>query len=311
MTRVCLFFDGKNHMKDLRLAAEDRWIDHALLASWAVSAVGGTEFIAAHYYTGIPNAAEDNSGRTTLSDLLTELERRQGFFVHRYPRQSATWQCSNCGHHEPFTKEKLVDTALVADVVLMAARNLYDVAVIFSGDYDVAPAMDAVHSLGKKAWLATFGHVGVNRRLRESAWGVLDLANHIEKFAHPAIRERGSAPAAADPPDQDADLLRELQRAQDHFQSGGGFVGTQYFLHRWRGQGVPDDPEQRRLAVERLIQAGLIEMYDAFGRSSLRVVGGPTPAPASQPADSVEETVTPAVLVSSPASAPSSDGEAS
>jgi hypothetical protein len=270
--RVCLFFDGKNHMKDLRMAAEDRWIDHSLLAKWAVEAVGGDDMVAAHYYTGVPSQSDDTSGRTTLSDLLHELEGRPGFFVHRFPRQTSTWQCSSCGHHEPFTREKLVDTALVADVVLMAARDLFDVCVLFSGDYDIAPAMDAVHSLGKKAWLATFGQVGMNRRLRESAWGVLDLAGNIDRFAHPSIRERPTSAVTA-PQLSDAEVLRELQRAQDHFQGGGGFVGTQYFLHRWRGQGIPEDGEARRAAVERLMQAGLIEMYESGGRSALRVVG--------------------------------------
>ena len=57
--RVALFFDGKNHMKDLRRTADNRWLDHGALADWAVKFVGGSELFAAYYYTGVPNANDE------------------------------------------------------------------------------------------------------------------------------------------------------------------------------------------------------------------------------------------------------------
>jgi uncharacterized LabA/DUF88 family protein len=275
MSRVALFFDGKNHMKDLRLAAEDRWIDHGALAQWVVEHVGGTELVGAHYYTGVPTPADDANGRGALSDLLNDLERKPGFFVHRFQRVASSWVCSNCNHAEPFTREKQVDTSLVADMILMAVHNVYDIAVVFSGDLDLAPAIEAAHSLGKKAWVATFGQVGISRSLQRSAWGMIDLRENLDVYAHTVVRENDDS--LGDPTASDADVLRELARAQAHFQAGGGFVGTQYFLHRWRGQGVSDDPERRRLAVERLMLAGLIDRYEVQGRSALRVVGKVAP----------------------------------
>lgn len=287
MSRVALFFDGKNHMKDLRLAAEDRWIDHAALADWAVDHVGGVELAGAHYYTGVPSPGDEASGRGALTDLLNELEKKPGFFVHRFQRVASSWVCSSCGHAEPFTREKQVDTSLVADMILMAVHNTFDVAIVFSGDLDIAPAIDAVHALGKKAWVATFGQVGISRSLQRSAWGMIDLREHFEAFAHALPRDQ--ATTMSDPTATDADVLRELARAQAHFQAGGGFVGTQYFLHRWRGQGVSDDPERRRQAVERLMQAGLIERYEVQGRSALRVVGKVAPRPLPDTTLVVEE----------------------
>lgn len=271
MNRVALFFDGKNHMKDLRMAAEDRWIDHGALARWVVEHVGGTDFVAGHYYTGVPAAGEEGGGRGPLSDLLHELEKRPGFFVHRFQRVASSWVCSQCGHVETYTREKLVDTQLVADVILMGVRDAYDTAVIFSGDLDVAPALDAMHAIGKKAWIATFGQVGISRSLQRAAWGLIDLQDHIDVFTHAVPRQHDEP--LGNPTANDGEVLRELARAQSHFTSGGGFVGAQYFLHRWRGQGVPDDPELRRQAVERLMQAGLVERYEMGGRSALRVAG--------------------------------------
>ena len=46
-------------------------------------------------------------------------------------------------------EEKGVDTRLVADMVFMAARDLYDVAILVSGDGDLAFAAQAVKDLGK------------------------------------------------------------------------------------------------------------------------------------------------------------------
>jgi len=48
-------------------------------------------------------------------------------------------------------------------------------------------------------------------------------------------------------------------------------VGAHYFIHRWRGYGLPDSPELRRQACERLMQGGLIEKYEMDGKAALRV----------------------------------------
>jgi uncharacterized LabA/DUF88 family protein len=268
--RVALFFDGKNHMKDMRRAVGGRWADHGALARWAVEFVGGTEMTAAHYYTGVPSTTSDEPhARRALVDLLRDLERHPGFFVHRFPRHVSSWQCSACGQAESFTREKQVDTSLVADIVLHAARGNFDVAVVFSGDQDVVPAIDAVHALGGKAWVATFGKAGMSHTLERAAWGIIDLTEHVDHFLHPEIRV--TEEPEADPHSVDGEVLRELRRAHAHFVAGGGFVGAHYFLHRWRGHGLPDDPEARRLSIERLIAAGSVEKYEVDHKAALRV----------------------------------------
>lgn len=274
--RVALFFDGKNHMKDFGRTDDRRWLDHGALAAWVVQRVGGTELASAHYYTGVPSATDEPSPRRALADMLRDLENLDGFFVHRFQRQVTTWNCSSCGHAEVFTREKQVDTSLVADIVLMAARGAFDVAVVFSGDQDLTPAIDAVHALGAKAWVATFGRTGMSKVLGRAAWAVIDLAEHLDAFAHPDIT--GATVVSDDPVVADAEVLRELRRAEAHFGAAGGFVGGHYFLHRWRGQGVPESPNDRRAAVERLISAGLVEMYEVDGKQALRATG-------SEPAD--------------------------
>lgn len=268
MIRVALYLDGKNHMRDLRHAAPDRWIDHGALARWVVAAVGGTDLAAAHYYTGVPNPADDPQPRSVLQDLLDELERLPGFFTHRYMRHHAKHTCTACGVTETYTREKLVDTSLVSDVVLHAAQDRYDIAVILSGDLDLMPAIEAAHALGKRAWLATFGSGHVHRKLRDAAWGQLDLSTAIDVVGRPVV----DAAVQAGPVEPgDEVVVRELARAEKMFAASGGFVGSQYFLNRWRGGGLTEDVTQRRAMLDRLIGARAVEVYEVDGKSALRV----------------------------------------
>lgn len=270
--RTALFFDGKNHMSDLRRQGPDLWIDHGELARWVVDAVGGTQLIAAHYYTGVPTALDEPRGRRALSRLLRELEAIPGFLVHRFERQTAVQSCDACGADTAYTREKQVDTALVADMVLLAARDAFDVAVVFSGDLDMAPGLRALQQLGKPGWVATFDPASTSRHLRRAAFGVLDLGTHLEHFAAPSVEEALATDRA--PRREDMLVLAEIERAEAHFAQQGGFLGAHYFLNRWRGRGLPDDASLRQASTARLIAAGLVETYDVDGRTALRLMGG-------------------------------------
>ncbi|MFT7518241.1 MAG: uncharacterized LabA/DUF88 family protein [Kiritimatiellia bacterium] len=273
--RVALFFDGKNHMKDLRRAAKDRWLNHGQLAEWTVERVGGNEMLAAYYYTGVPTPHEDGGDRHALTDLLDDLERRPGFFVRRFNRRATSRECPHCNQQIHYTEEKMVDTSLVADMILLAVQDAFDIAVVFSGDLDIAPAIDALHALGKKAWIATFGSAGLSRALGRSAWGTINLLDNIDEFSYGELTAPTSRiPAPVATRDVDQEIHRELRRAEAHFKAGGGFVGAHYFIHRWKGHNIPDAPELRRQALQRLLALGRVEAYQADGKTALRTVDG-------------------------------------
>lgn len=59
--------------------------------------------------------------------------------------------------------QKGVDTMIATDLVAMAFLDHYDVAVLVSGDGDLAPAVDSVKAAGKQILVATF------RRSRSTA----------------------------------------------------------------------------------------------------------------------------------------------
>lgn len=268
--RVALFFDGKNHMKDLRRSAGDRWLDHEALARWTVQFVGGTDLFAAFYYTGVPTPQDDGNERHALSDLLEDLEKKSGFFVRRFNRRAATRDCPHCSQVIAYTEEKMVDTSLVADMVMFAARDAFDIAVVFSGDLDVSPGLSAVHALGKKAWIATFGDAGLSRSLIRSAWGSIDLSKYLDQFSYADLATVPIEKVPETPEEIDREMLRELRRAQAHFAAGGGFVGAHYFIHRWKGHRIPDAPDLRRQSLQRLMATNLVETYVNDGKTALR-----------------------------------------
>lgn len=279
--RVALFFDGKNHMKDLRRTASDRWLDHSALAKWAIEQVGGTRMVAAYYYTGVPNPGEEASNdKHALSDLLDELEKRPGFFVKRFNRRASSRECPHCHQSITYTEEKMVDTSLVTDLVLFAVRDAFDIAIVFSGDLDVAPALHAIHSLGKQAWIATFGDSGLSRSLSRAAWHSLDLLPHLDAFSFPDLDVSPARRVPETPDALDQELKRELHRAEVHFAAGGGFVGAHYFIHRWKGHAIPDGPEERRQSLQRLMATQEVETYAVDGKTALRTLG-----PSVEPAE--------------------------
>lgn len=270
--RVALFFDGKNHMKDLRRSAGDRWLDHDALARWTVEHVGGSTLFAAYYYTGVPTPQDEGSERHALSDLLEDLERKPGFFVKRFNRRATTRECPHCSQVIAYTEEKMVDTSLVADLILFAVRDAYDIAVVFSGDLDIAPGLSAVHGLGKRAWIATFGDGGLSRSLTRSAWGTIDLLKHLDAFSYADLATIPVDAVPETPDDVDREMLRELRRAEAHFAAGGGFVGAHYFIHRWKGHHIPDAPELRRQSLQRLMGSSLAETYTNDGKTAVRAL---------------------------------------
>ena len=60
----------------------------------------------------------------------------------------------------------------------------------------------------------------------------------------------------------------------DDFAAGGGFVGAHYFVHRWKGHGIPDSPELRRQSLQRLMSDGRIETYAVDGKTAIRAASG-------------------------------------
>lgn len=178
--KVALFFDGSNFWIG-KESAEVGDIDYWKLAMWLVDQAGGKTLAGAHYYVSV----DGDSPQSPFGKFLDFLECQPGFFVHRLKYGITTVKCQKCGDSRQTRIEKRVDTTIAVDMLRLAAVNAFDALVLLSGDLDFAPAIDGVHSLGRRAYVATWGGFGLSRDLRRIAFDHIDLLDGRPEFAKP------------------------------------------------------------------------------------------------------------------------------
>jgi uncharacterized LabA/DUF88 family protein len=271
--RVALFFDGKNFYSGWREVARGRRIDFAKLSEWLVTKAKGTSLWGAYYYTAVDDssmAATDTQQK--LSGFLEMLETQPGFFVHTFKRKIGSLACQQCTTENRYLIEKEVDTTMVAHMVKLAASDAFDVLVLMSGDSDYAPALEAVRSFGKQAYVASWGGTGVSKRIRHATFDHIDMLNGITYFEREMSDddvygdylepEEATAAIAEITGDEAMDaFLAELGQAQSKFS--GGYVGLGYFLTRWRSTHLDTTPDVRRRVLDKLLAEGFVETYNA------------------------------------------------
>lgn len=260
---VCVFFDFRNYLYGLRSVGLDLDIDYRKLVEWLASEVSRRENGAPVKVCDVRMYAATRAWRGTsafeggLDRFLSGLERETEFQIFRLPWRDISRECLNCGAMHEVYREGRVDTSIVADMVAMAARGEYRVAVLVSGDSDFIPALDTVRGFGAKVYLASWGRGhGLSYELEEQAAGHFNLALDTRQFA--TMLTMGDIT-----PEQEGLLLDEIRAAEAHFASRDGYVSEHYFLLHWRGGAhFPESPDRRLAILERLITAGKVERYD-------------------------------------------------
>lgn len=277
--KVAIFVDGKNFYKGYQQHAIGRRLNFPRLAAWLSQQAGGSLLVGCHYYTGLETGTEPDERRDGLAGFLTMLEMQRGYFVHRFPRRTESFCCKSCGAENAFTKEKEVDTTMVADMLQMAAVGAFDALVLVSGDADHAPAVEGVRSLGKIVFVSTWGGHGLAPRIRRASFDHIDLVQGLPEFEYTAdelaaMRPIGPQPRASSSSEEI--FLNELRRAQDYHRGGGGYVGVKYFLTRWKGEGFDMPEADKQHIFDQLLRDGRVELYDVEeGRKGLRITEAP------------------------------------
>lgn len=279
--RVALFFDGKNFYSGLKDRAPDNIIDFTKMSRWLVKRVGASHLWGAYYYTGVETGTGARTeGQSKLAGFLDMLELQPGFFVKRFPRKVHSFNCVNCGAINRFTLEKEIDTTMAADMLQLAAVGAFDIMVLLSGDADHTPAAEAVRTLGKQVYVATWGRTGLSTRIRKAVFDHIDLLEGLRSFAQPADEYREQQALRASEEDME-DLIidqsmldvfmEELHKAEMTFTTG--YVGMNYFLKRWQSDRLLPNPEDRRHIMDVLIDEERIEIYEApDGNKALRII---------------------------------------
>ncbi len=160
--RVMVFIDGSNLFWTSRTFKPGYRVDYEKLVK---ELAGNRNLIRPYFYSahGVP----PNDVQIKFHHRLKYL----GFSVVTRPlrQRGGKWV------------EKGVDVALVTDLLGMAFRNIYDIAIIVSGDKDMEGAIEEVKKLGKRVEVAAFEHAvaGETRMLADKFIPLDKIADKI------------------------------------------------------------------------------------------------------------------------------------
>jgi len=147
--RVAIFIDGSNFYHGLRAMFQRTTVDFGKFSERLCS---GRKHVRTYYYIVPLNQKENPQAYSQQQkffaylDKVPYLERRLGRLVRRQQQL----QCPHCNKtfDREFHLEKGVDVKIAMDMLDMAVKKIYDVAVLVSGDGDFSNAIRAVKELG-------------------------------------------------------------------------------------------------------------------------------------------------------------------
>jgi len=157
--RVFIFIDGSN--LDQATSSPGKRVSPELLATKLVE---GRRLMRVNYYEA-PLLPEINQESYNAQQRFFEHLRTNPYFdvrLGRRVKRDKNYKCPECGHK--FKKEtfeqKGVDTLIAFDLVALAIRNAYDIAILVAGDQDFVCPILEVRMMGKyvenaftkKAW---------------------------------------------------------------------------------------------------------------------------------------------------------------
>lgn len=268
--KLALFIDGKNFFSGWRDAVPDAAnsrVDFFRMSRWIANNIhADSRIVSCNYYTGVNR--ENDLG---LNAFLNNIQKTQGFHVNRFNRQNTNINCFKCGHPTPMQREKEVDTQLVADMISMGLKNVFDVAVLCSGDLDFRPAIRALRLEGKPVWIAHWDPKIIAQELREEAYGTVLLSDGQKEFVQ--LKDKGSEDLEIE-----SDVLESLKEKTysaiktlyEKFKETG-YAGKGYFISKWIAHDldaaileVTNDreaiPDFRQQMINQLVADGRIEI---------------------------------------------------
>lgn len=182
------FFDGQNLFQHAKEAFGHYHPNYdPLKLHGAVCRANGWISNLVRFYTGIPNAKEDERWAAYWANRLLAM-KRAGILTTtrplRYRKETVEIDGKSTTVATP--QEKGIDVRIALDVVSLARRQQYDVAVIYSQDQDLCEVVDEVRaiSIEKDRWIKVacafpFGPKASSRRgIDKTDWVRIDEATY-------------------------------------------------------------------------------------------------------------------------------------
>jgi uncharacterized LabA/DUF88 family protein len=190
MPKVAIFIDGSNLYHGAKRAGVR--IDPEKLAT---KLLDGRELWRTYFYAAPvpqkmnPEVHESQARFLSFLDTVDYFEVKLGRLE---PRPGGRWE------------EKGVDTRLATDMVYFAAKNLYEVGILVTGDGDLAYSAQAVKDLGKHVENAYFKE-GRSKQLVKVADRFVELTPKLLKGCTRKLKDADDTPVViAAPTDGDS-----------------------------------------------------------------------------------------------------------
>ncbi len=134
--RVAIFIDGANLLHGLMESFNNINVDFERLAR---KLLNGRDLVRVYYYTALPNQTLEPARYSRQQKFIDALQRKPYFTVvlGRLERRATGYV------------EKGVDISIAVDMLDLAFTNVFDTAILVSGDGDFARAVQVVQRLGK------------------------------------------------------------------------------------------------------------------------------------------------------------------
>ncbi len=169
MERVVVAIDGSNFYHAC-LASFGR--TDVNLGAFAEFLVGPARSLVRTYYYNCPVPPDSDPAAKQAQQRFFGALYRTPFFEVRLGRLSKqTVKCPHCGKDITRYVEKGVDMRIGIDLLVGASRNLYDTAILVSGDGDLSEAVKAVKELGK--------HVELGALPSGRSWELVQVADVV------------------------------------------------------------------------------------------------------------------------------------
>ncbi len=181
MQRVIVYIDGFNLYYGLREMQWRRyyWLNMYCLAENLLRP--HQKLIAVRYFT-TRIATKPKAKRKRQDTFIEALETLAGLTIHFGHFLSKKRRCARCGASWQTYEEKMTDVNIAVELLSDAQENLFDTAIVISGDSDlVGPICAVLNRFPNKRVIAAFPPKRFSKALRNSATGDIRVTQSILK----------------------------------------------------------------------------------------------------------------------------------
>ncbi|NTW84346.1 MAG: NYN domain-containing protein [Chlorobiaceae bacterium] len=142
--RVQVYIDGFNLYFGMLEAGYDhcKWLNLNLLAKNLLKP--NQELVCVKYFT---SRVSDNPDKQKRQTTYIEALESEGVHILYGQYQRNTIECKRCGNIWASYNEKMTDVNIATQLLIGAYQDLYDMAMLISGDSDLVPPIRHVHAL--------------------------------------------------------------------------------------------------------------------------------------------------------------------